>query len=91
LPAEEPAEPWTTSEKEPSGFWPKSFLRMFAAFSLSYPGRAKRFVSRSERPDDAAPAASTATIQTAKTAQRKRIIVRAQRVMQILQSVGSRG
>ena len=69
----------TTSVNEPSGFWPKLFLRMSAAFSLSEPGSAKRFVSRSDRPAEAEPAATTATSQTASTAQRNRIIVRAQR------------
>jgi hypothetical protein len=55
---------------------------MSAAFSLSEPGRTNRFVSRSERPDEAITAARKATTQTATTAQRKRIIVRAQRAIQ---------
>src|SRR5215203_264208 len=67
----------TTRVNDPSGFWPKWSLRMSAAFSLSEPGSAKRFVSRSERPADADPAATTATTQTASTAHRNRIIVRA--------------
>jgi hypothetical protein len=56
---------------------------MSAAFWLSVPGRTKRFVSKSERPETATPAARTATIQIPRTAQRKRIIVRAQRAIKL--------
>src|SRR5206468_1174713 len=72
---------FATSENEPSGFSPKWSFRIVAAFSLSEPGSAKRFVSRSDRPEEALPAARTATSQTISTAQRNRIIVRAQRAI----------
>ena len=73
----EPGLPLTTTEKEPSGCWPKLFLRMSPAFSLSEPGRTKRFVRRSLSPADAIPETTTTTNQVARTNQRNRIIVRA--------------
>src|SRR5262245_16416911 len=79
-----PGAPFTTSVNDPSGRCPKCCSRMSAAFWLSAPGRMKRLVRRSDRPEAAAPAARTATIQMLSTAQRKRIIVRAQRAIGLL-------
>jgi hypothetical protein len=68
-----PGLPSTTRVNEPSGCWPKFRLRISAAFSLSAPGRSKRFERRSERPPRTVNAAKTTAIQPAITNQRKRM------------------
>jgi hypothetical protein len=66
----EPGGPFTTTENEPTVFWPKWSSRIVSARAVSVPGREKRFVSSALSPEVAYIPRRKTTVQIPTTHQR---------------------